>query len=182
MIILRSPCSVAALIVSLVLPYAALAQQPLPAEGNESQLLAVLNSDVELFEKAKACQRLAIIGTSKSVPVVAKLLADPNLSHYARFALESNPSSEVDKAFRQALGDEVLTGRGELFTRSQAALHLFSELGGIWRLLAWTGGLVPGPVRNGTYDIVARVRYRVFGTKPEACPLLPPHLRDRFET
>ncbi|MEO2016358.1 MAG: HEAT repeat domain-containing protein [Fuerstiella sp.] len=109
MIILRYPCSVAALMLCLVLPSAALAQQPLPAEGDESQLLAVLNSDAELFDKAKACQRLAIIGTSKSVPVVAKLLADPKLSHYARFALESNPSSEVDQAFRQALSE--LKGR-----------------------------------------------------------------------
>ena len=90
--------------ISLVLPTAALAQQPLPAAGNESQLLATLNSDAELFDKAKACQRLAIIGTSKSVHVVAKLLSDPGLSHYARTALEANPSSEVDKAFRDALG------------------------------------------------------------------------------
>ena len=109
MIIFRSPCSVATLVMCLLLPYAALAQQPLPAEGDESQLLAVLDSDVELFEKAKVCQRLAIIGTSKSVPALAKLLAHAELSHYARFALEPNPSSEVDKAFRHALGE--LKGR-----------------------------------------------------------------------
>ena len=109
MIILRSVCSNAVLMISLVLPTAALAQQPLPAEGDESQLLAILNSDAELFDKAKACQRLAIIGTSKSVPVVAKLLADPGLSHYARTALEANPSVEVDKAFRESLGE--LKGR-----------------------------------------------------------------------
>ena len=104
MIILRSICSIAVLLISLLLPAVALAQQPLPAAGNESQLLATLNSDAALFDKAKACQRLAIIGTSKSVPVVAKLLADPGLSHYARLALEANPSLEVDKAFRDALG------------------------------------------------------------------------------
>ena len=109
MIILRSICSITVLMVFLVLPAAALAQQPLPAEGDESQLLAILNSDAGLFDKAKACQRLAIIGTSKSVPVVAKLLADPGLSHYARTALEANPSVEVDKAFREALGE--LKGR-----------------------------------------------------------------------
>ena len=101
MIILRS---IVVLVISLVLSTAVLSQQPLPAKGDETQLLAILNSDAELFNKAKACQRLAIIGTSKSVPVVAKLLADPGLSHYARFALEANPSLEVDKAFRDALG------------------------------------------------------------------------------
>ncbi len=66
---------------------------------------ACLKSDAELFEKAKACQRLSIIGTSKSVPVLAGLLADEKLSHYARFGLESNPASEVDEAFRSALGE-----------------------------------------------------------------------------
>ncbi len=104
MIILRSVGSIAVLVISLVLPAATTAQQPLPAEGDETQLLAVLDSDAELFDKAKACQRLAIIGTSKSVPGVAKLLAEPALSHYARFALEANPSPEVDRAFRDALG------------------------------------------------------------------------------
>ena len=87
----------------------ALSQQPLPAEGDELQLIAVLESDAELFDKAKVCQRLAIIGTAKSVPVVAKLLSDPELSHYARIALESNPSADVDMAFQKALGE--LNGR-----------------------------------------------------------------------
>ena len=107
--ILRTICSTTVLVVALLLPVAARAQQPLPAEGNESQLLVILNSDAELFAKAKACQRLAIIGTSKSVPVIAQFLADPVLSHYARFALEANPSPEVDKVFRGSLSE--LKGR-----------------------------------------------------------------------
>ena len=52
MIMLRSICSIAVLMISLVLPTASLAQQPLPAAGDESQLLATLNSDAELFDKA----------------------------------------------------------------------------------------------------------------------------------
>ena len=109
MIMLRSICSIAVLMLFLVLPTVALPQQPLPAAGDESQLLATLNSDAKLFDKAKACQRLAIIGTSKSVPVVAKLLGHSGLSHYARLALEANPSSEVDQVFRDALAK--LNGR-----------------------------------------------------------------------
>lgn len=83
----------------------ACAQQPLPAEGDEARLLEVLKSDAELFDKSKACQRLAVIGTSESVPVLAELLADENLAHYARFGLESNPAPEVDDAFREALAE-----------------------------------------------------------------------------
>ena len=85
------------------------AQQPLPAEGDEAQLINVLNSDAELFEKAKACQRLAVIGTSKSIPVLAGFLGDEELSHYARTGLEANPDSKVDRVFQQSL--EELSGR-----------------------------------------------------------------------
>jgi len=101
----RTTIVFSALVVTLLLGQTtALAQQPLPASGSEAELLDVLKSGADLFDKAKACQRLAIIGTSKSVPVLAGLLSDEDLSHYARFGLESNPGSEVDEAFRNALG------------------------------------------------------------------------------
>ena len=47
MIILRSIGYIPVLLISLLLPAATAAQQPLPAEGDESQLLAVLSSDAE---------------------------------------------------------------------------------------------------------------------------------------
>ena len=55
------------------------------------------------FEKAKACQRLAHIGTLDAVPVLAALLPDPQMSHYARYGLESNPNPAADDALRAAL-------------------------------------------------------------------------------
>ncbi len=100
-------------LLNLVLLSSAVAQQPLPAKGNEAELIAVLNSDAQLFDKAKACQRLAVIGTAKSVPALTQLLNDPQLSHYARLGLESNPSPEVDAALREALANmkgELLVG------------------------------------------------------------------------
>ncbi|MEE2826756.1 MAG: HEAT repeat domain-containing protein, partial [Planctomycetota bacterium] len=96
-------------LVCLVLPLTVAAQQPVPLEGDESELIAVLESEASVFEKAKACQRLAIIGTPQSIPVITTLLADPKLSHYARFALESNPNPQVDEVLRKAL--EELQGR-----------------------------------------------------------------------
>ena len=80
------------------------AQQPPPAEGNEPELLAVLQSDAPLFDKAKACQRLAVIGTKDAVPVLAELLGNPQMSHYARYGLEPIPDPSVDEALRDALG------------------------------------------------------------------------------
>ncbi len=83
---------------------ALLAQQPPPAEGDEATQIATLQSDAPLFDKAKACQQLAVIGTRKAVPVLAKLLPDEQLSHYARFGLEPIPDPAVDAALRASLG------------------------------------------------------------------------------
>lgn len=56
------------------------------------------------FAKAKACQRLAVVGDKSAVPALAALLADPKLGHYARFGLEPIPDPAVDAALRDALG------------------------------------------------------------------------------
>jgi HEAT repeat protein len=89
----------------LLLPALARAQQSPPAEGDESDLIAVLKSDAELFDKAKACQRLAVIGTEECVPVLAGMLSDDMLAHYARYGLEPIPHDSVDAAFRKAVGE-----------------------------------------------------------------------------
>ncbi|MHB8974439.1 MAG: HEAT repeat domain-containing protein [Pirellulaceae bacterium] len=69
-----------------------------------TQLTAVLKSDAAPFDKAKACQRLALIGTPEAVPALAVLLADERLGTYARFGLERIPDPSVDNALREALG------------------------------------------------------------------------------
>lgn len=76
----------------------------------------------------------------------------------------------------------VLTGDGRLLTRSEAILHMLSRLDGLWRVVAALGGLAPGRLRDGAYDLVARTRQRLFARPEGVCPVLPPHLRDRFET
>lgn len=71
----------------------------------ESKLRKILkNRKSSELAKAKACQRLAVVGTKASVPVLAAMLDDPKFSHYARFGLEPIPDPSVDDAFRQALG------------------------------------------------------------------------------
>ena len=90
--------------ILLVPTVSAIAQQDPPATGDEATLLSVLQSDKPIFDKAKACQQLAIIGTKDAVPVLAKLLADEQLAHYARFALEPLPDPSVDEALRASLG------------------------------------------------------------------------------
>jgi HEAT repeat protein len=68
-------------------------------------LVALLqDSGASMYARAKACQRLAVIGDKTAVAALAPLLADPRLSHYARTALEPIPDRSADEALRGALG------------------------------------------------------------------------------
>jgi HEAT repeat protein len=74
------------------------------AFAQEDRLLAILKSDASAKDKTDACRELARYGTPQAVPVLAPLLADDNLSHMARYALEPIPDPAVDAALRDALG------------------------------------------------------------------------------
>jgi HEAT repeat protein len=74
------------------------------AFAQEDKLIAILKSDAPPKEKADACRELAHVGTKEAVPVLAPLLADENLSHMARYALEPIADPSVDAALRSALG------------------------------------------------------------------------------
>ena len=77
-------------------------------EAKEKELLAVLRSDAPAGEKAITCKKLAVYGSSESVPDLAKLLSDPQLSSWSRIALEAIPGKEADAALRK--GSESLEG------------------------------------------------------------------------
>jgi HEAT repeat protein len=71
--------------------------------ADEDALIAILQSDAGWEEKHTACRSLRRIGTAKSVPALAALLPNPELSHMARFALEVMPFEEAGQALRDAL-------------------------------------------------------------------------------
>lgn len=74
------------------------------AAATTRELTAVLRSEsATLFDRVRACQQLAIIGTPEAVPALAALLTDAKLGHYAREALEAMASAEADTALRDAL-------------------------------------------------------------------------------
>ena len=71
-------------------------------DDRETEFLAILQSDAPKSAKAIACKNLAIYGSSDSVPELEKLLPDPQLSSWARIALEAIPGSAADRALRSA--------------------------------------------------------------------------------
>jgi HEAT repeat protein len=69
----------------------------------EQQLIQTLRSNASLAEKDAACARLKFIGTARCVPAIAPLLLDEQLSHSARYALESLDVAEAGAALLDAL-------------------------------------------------------------------------------
>jgi hypothetical protein len=68
------------------------------------KLVAILkDSSASDYAKAKACQRLAVVGAGAAAPALATLLHSPQLSAYARTALETIPGAPADEALREAL-------------------------------------------------------------------------------
>jgi HEAT repeat protein len=74
------------------------------SKEQEAKLIGVLQSDAPRAEKAITCKRLAIYGSKDAVPAIAPLLADQELSSWARIALEAIPGPEADAALRDAAG------------------------------------------------------------------------------
>lgn len=66
-----------------------------------------------------------------------------------------------------------------LLARSDAILFVLQQLGGSWRAAVLLLRLIPRPLRDWGYRIVARIRYRFFGSY-DSCPLPTPETRARF--
>lgn len=69
----------------------------------ESRLLAVLQSKAPRDARDYVCRQLRTIGTAASVPALEALLADPDMSHMARYALERIPDSKAGQALERQL-------------------------------------------------------------------------------
>lgn len=72
----------------------------------------------------------------------------------------------------------VVIADGKAYIRSDAAIRVARFLRSGWKLLGLIG-IVPRPVRDYAYDVVARNRYRWFG-RHETCIAPTPELRGRF--
>lgn len=72
----------------------------------------------------------------------------------------------------------ILIENDKVYYKSSAALRISRHLQGAWKLL-YVFMVVPSPIRNLVYDVIAKNRYKWFGQK-ESCMLPPPNVRKRF--
>lgn len=99
----RCAVLVAAMIYAGQFRAAAADAQESPAE-RQRQAITTLTSGAPPADKAMACKKLAVCGTTDAVPALAPLLSDEKLASWARIALEVIPGPAADDALGDAMG------------------------------------------------------------------------------
>jgi predicted DCC family thiol-disulfide oxidoreductase YuxK len=96
-------------------------------------------------------------------------------------ALQSEAGREQQKRFnldKQSMNSVILVEGERHYEKSAAVLRVLRGLG--WPYKAFYSlMLLPRPVRDLGYDLIARNRYRIFG-KRDACMMPTPEIRARF--
>lgn len=97
-----------------------------------------------------------------------------------RFApLQGETARKLLREDQRDLSTLVYRDGGRDWTRSSAVVRILWQLGGAWSLLGSLLWLIPLPLRNLGYRLVAALRYTLFG-KRETCRLPTPEERARF--
>jgi predicted DCC family thiol-disulfide oxidoreductase YuxK len=88
----------------------------------------------------------------------------------------------VPEVERAALPDSLVLrmADGRLLVRSAAVLASLRLAGGPAKWLAATARILPRPLADRLYDLVARVRRGLVRPPAGVCPVVPPVLRARF--
>ncbi|MDG2247256.1 MAG: DCC1-like thiol-disulfide oxidoreductase family protein [Flavobacteriales bacterium] len=75
-------------------------------------------------------------------------------------------------------GSIIYFREGTIHSKSSAVLLILKDLGGLWRVLSFLR-IIPKPIRNAVYDLIARNRYKWFGKK-ETCRMPTAEERGRL--
>ncbi len=85
-------------------------------------------------------------------------------------ALQSESGQEILKQLKLNINDFdtfILADGRNYYTKSTAAFLISKNLKGLWKLL-FVFIIIPGPIRNFIYDLIAINRYKNFG-KRDVC-------------
>ena len=111
-------------------------------------------------------------------------LAEDISGEALRFAPLQGPVFEscVPEKDRATIPDSlaILTRDDRLLFRTDGVICALDQIGGGWRIAGWSLRCVPRVLRDAVYDLVAMTRHRFFRKPDEACPIVPPSLRQRF--
>src|SRR6266851_3925904 len=90
-----------------------------------------------------------------------------------------SPSASSQPSEGVVLITDTLTPYQRLYRRSDAVARALQLLGSPWQRLGTLLALIPRPLREFGYTVVARLRYRLFG-RYATCPIPTPDQRSRI--
>lgn len=96
-------------------------------------------------------------------------------------ALQSEIGQQILAHFdlpKEDIFSVILVENEKIYLRSNAALRMYKNMGGIWSLMYFFI-IVPRPIRDAVYNFIAKNRYKWFGEK-ESCMIPTPELKSRF--
>lgn len=101
---------------------------------------------------------------------------------YFRFGASQTPAAQALLAefgeTHESTRSIILIEGGQLYRKSTAVLRIARLLPLPWSLAA-VALVVPRPLRDGAYAVVAAVRHRLAG-RSNACEIPPPEIRERL--
>lgn len=108
-------------------------------------------------------------------------IADRDRADRIRFTRLQDPIGQqmIAASGTPDLDSMLVRENDRVLSRSTAVLAVLSTLGGLWKIPAAIGKVIPRPVRDGLYDFIARHRYQWFG-KGAACAMPSEALRQRL--
>jgi predicted DCC family thiol-disulfide oxidoreductase YuxK len=109
-------------------------------------------------------------------------IAKRDRAAYFRFGASQTPAAAALLApfgvTRETARSIILIEDGRVYLRSTASLRIAAKLGFPWSLARFAL-LIPAPIRDAGYSLVAAIRHRVAG-KSNACEVPPPAIRARM--
>lgn len=111
----------------------------------------------------------------------ARFIINRDKQEHFRFAsLQSTIGEKLLEQFNEKknLSSIILIEGNMVFRESTAILRILRRLNGAWKL-AYVFIVVPAPIRNLVYRLIAKNRYKWFGQR-EYCEIPSPSIRQRF--
>ena len=87
-------------------------------------------------------------------------------------------SSKLPQHLTQDLNSVVLLDNEDIYVKAKAVIMILTEVGGIWSWARFLN-IIPGPLLNTLYDLVAKNRYQLFGKK-STCRIPSEEEKSRF--
>lgn len=109
-------------------------------------------------------------------------IIDHDSKNIFRFAsLQSDSGQTLLNKFNlniESFDSIILVEGDKYYSRSSAVLRIVKNFPGLWKLL-YLFVIVPPPLRDLFYDIIAENRYKWFGRK-DLCRIPTPDLKEKF--